>query len=95
MHISLSLFNKETTNIDGFVLCFLIITWTKNPSARFLAHESCHVSQFKKQPFSFYPRYLYQLFRNKLSGMSWYESYRNISYEIDARLAAQQLTELE
>ena len=95
MHISLSLFNKETTKIDGFVLCFLIITWTKNPSASFLAHERKHVEDWKADPFLFYPRYLYQLFRNKLSGMSWYESYRNISYEIDARLAAQQLTEPE
>jgi hypothetical protein len=95
MHISLSLFNKETTKIDGFVLCFLIITWTKNPSASFLRHESCHVSQFKKQPFSFYPYYFFELIRNKLSGMSWYEAYRAISFEVAAREYAQQLTEQE
>jgi hypothetical protein len=95
MHISLSLFNKETTKIDGFVLCFLIITWTKNPSASFLRHESCHVSQFKKQPFSFYPKYFFELFRNKWRGMSWYEAYRAISFEVAAREYAKQLTETE
>jgi hypothetical protein len=95
MHISLSLFNKETTKIDGFVLCFLIITWTKNPSASFIRHEQQHVRQFFADPLLFHMKYFYQLFRNKLSGMSWYESYRNISYEIEARLAAKQLTEQE
>ena len=95
MHISLSLFDKETTKIDGFVLCFLIITWTKNPSAKFLKHELAHTIQWKAQPFSFYPRYFLELIRNRLSGMSWYEAYRAISYEVAAREYAQQLTEQE
>jgi hypothetical protein len=76
-------------------LCFLIITWTKNPSASFLAHERKHVEDWKADPFLFYPKYFFELFRNRWRGMSWYEAYRAISFEVAAREYAKQLTEQE
>ena len=90
MILHLPLFNKQTTSIDGITLFFVIIIWVKNPSQRFINHELCHISQIKAQPFSFYPRYFYQMIRNRINGMSWREAYRNISYEVEARKASGQ-----
>jgi hypothetical protein len=85
MHINLPLFYHRTTKIDGVTLCFLVITWVKSPRDMFLKHEAVHVDQWKKQPFTFHFRYFYKMMWNRWNGVSWWEAYRNISYEIEAR----------
>ena len=95
MIISLPFFNKQTTSIDAITLGCVIIVWVKDPSNQLISHENCHVSQFKKQPFTFHARYFYEMFRNKLKGMTWRDSYLNISYEIEARAASKSTEEIK
>lgn len=85
MHINLPIFDRKDTKIDGITLCFVIITWVKCPRAAFIKHEKIHIAQWLRQPFTFHSRYFLQMFRNKRKGMSWYEAYRAIDYEVEAR----------
>ena len=85
MHISIPIFNAKSVSPDGITLGFVIITWTKQPSASFMSHEMQHVRQWKARPFTFHMRYFYELFTNKVKGMTWRTAYRNISFEKEAR----------
>jgi hypothetical protein len=53
-----------------------------------VAHEQEHYRQFIRDPFGFYPKYLYELLRNVWNGKGWYDAYLAISYEKQAREAA-------
>lgn len=55
---------------------------------RLRRHEMEHVKQYKRDGFfRFLLRYFYEYFINRFKGMSHYEAYLNISYEIEARKA--------
>jgi len=95
MFINIAIFDKGRVRIDAITIGPIVFCWVKDPSDILKAHENQHVRQFFADPLLFHMKYFYQLFRNKLSGMSWHESYRNISYEIEARAASKQLTEPE
>ncbi len=83
--IHLPLFNKDLTGIDALTLGPVILCWVTEPSGKLIKHEEAHVEQWKQQPFTFHVRYFLEMFRNKRKGLTWRESYRMISYEIQAR----------
>ena len=85
MIIRIPLFNKKDTSIDAITLCFVIIVWVKDPSDRLIKHEKRHVEQWKERPFTFHVRYFYEMFSNKLKGMTWRAAYESISFENEAR----------
>lgn len=85
MIIHLPIFDKQTTCIDAVTLGPVIIVWAKEPSDTLIRHEKEHSRQFRADPFLFYPKYFYEMIRNKLNGMSWREAYLSISYEVEAR----------
>lgn len=92
MLIHIPIFDKNTTSIDAITIGPVIFMWIKNPNKRILLHELCHIRQWKRQPFTFHIRYFYEMFRNKLNGMTWREAYLNISYEKEARQRSEALT---
>jgi hypothetical protein len=92
MHINIPLFKPDTFSIDGVTLCFLIVTWIRNPSAKLLRHEQEHVKQWKASPFLFHFRYFSDMLRGVLLGMSWREAYLAIPYEVEARKASEKDT---
>lgn len=61
---------------------------TQQQVERFLRHELTHVRQINRVGLiPFYWRYLVEYVRNRRSGMTAAEAYRNISYEIEAAAA--------
>jgi len=85
MFIHLPIFDKKTLKFDAITLgCFSIVL-VKEPSERLLKHEQCHQEQFKDNPITFYPSYVFEFFLNLLDCEDWMEAYRNISYERKAR----------
>jgi hypothetical protein len=95
MIIHVPFFSKQTTSIDAITLGCVIIIWVKDPSNQLVLHEKEHVKQWLRQPFTFHARYFYEMFRNKLKGMTWRDSYLNISYEIEARAASKSTEEIK
>lgn len=85
MIIELPLFEKKDVKMYAVTLCFVVIIWVKNPQRLLKEHELCHVEQWKNQPMTFHFRYFFEMFSNKSRGMSWGDSYRSISYEVEAR----------
>lgn len=94
MIIHLPIFNKKGLAFAAITLCFVIIVWVKNPSKKLIAHEKVHVRQWKEDPFFFYLKYVLQWIVNLTLGMSMYEAYRAISYEVDAREIAERFADL-
>ncbi len=70
--------------IRGITLGPVAFVWG-NVDDALLTHEQKHIEQFKADPIGFYPKYLTEFARGLLSGSSWTEAYRNISYEKQAR----------
>ena len=83
--IHLPLFDKDFTNIDAITLGPVIFCWIKEPNDKLIRHEEAHVEQWKQQPLTFHARYFWEMFRNKLKGLTWRQSYLMISYEVQAR----------
>lgn len=86
----------------GITLGPLIIVW-KDIDEKVILHESCHVDQWRSEPISFYPKYVWHFLCNMLQYRSqlsahgfkawWMLAYRAIPYEIEARRAAGQRVE--
>jgi hypothetical protein len=69
---------------------FIFIWGPLTPKA--IRHDQEHVRQWLSDPVLFYPKYLSELIRNRLSGKSWYDAYLAISYEKQAREAAKHVS---
>lgn len=61
-------------------------------TSRLRRHEQEHIKQYKERGTAiFLLTYLFEYLRNRLSGMTHYQAYRNISYEQEARRAKQEV----
>ena len=89
MIIHLPLFDKKDTSFDAITLCFVIIVFVKSPSEKLISHELVHVRQWKEDPFLFHFKYLLEFIVNLTACGSWMDAYRGISYEQEARKAAE------
>jgi hypothetical protein len=54
---------------------------------KLIRHEKKHIDQQEKDGLKFYLIYFVEYLANRSKGMSHFESYKNISYEIEARKA--------
>ena len=71
--------------INAIVLYPLVLYQDKFPNESLVIHEEVHLKQIKADGvLKFYTRYLYEYVRGRMLGLSHYQAYRNISYEIEA-----------
>jgi hypothetical protein len=73
-----------------WAFCFWPFVWYKDehPSDWQINHEDEHLKQqLKGWLIGYFIRYWFELFSNKINGMTWEQSYRRISYEVEARAA--------
>jgi len=76
---------KFNSTLNAITLWKWVLYAEKNPSAVLINHERIHLDQIKKEGVVvFYFTYLYQYVVARLSGMSHYNSYMNISFEVEA-----------
>ena len=72
-------------DINAIVLFPFVLYRDKKPSSTIIAHEEVHLKQIRDAgAVKFYARYLYEYYKGRRQGLSHYEAYRNISYEIEA-----------
>jgi hypothetical protein len=71
--------------VDAIVLYPFIFFKDKYPSGRIIRHELVHVDQIKKYGwFRFYLSYIMEYASYRVRGLSHYDSYMKISYEVEA-----------
>ncbi len=71
--------------VNGMTIGRYVLVSMKNPSRALLNHERIHVDQIKKVGFfKFYLTYLNEYLANRFKGLSHWDAYRKISYEVEA-----------
>jgi hypothetical protein len=71
--------------INAIVLYPIVLYQAKLPDKAIMKHEEVHLKQIKTDGvLKFYTRYLLEYARGRVRGLSHYQAYRNISYEIEA-----------
>lgn len=72
-------------NINAIVIYPFVLYQDRVPSSSILAHEAVHLRQIKDAgALKFYSKYIFEYLKGRKRGLSHYEAYRNISYEIEA-----------
>lgn len=72
-------------NINAIVLYPFVLYCDPTPGKRITSHERVHLEQIKKDGVvTFYVRYLFEYVRGRINGLTHDESYRSISYEVEA-----------
>jgi len=82
----ISIFGAEAMTMYPFILFQEDKNYYLEISYNTIVHEMTHVRQIRTLGFfTFYFRYLVEFFKNLLKGMTSFDAYRAISFEIEAR----------